>query len=252
MKRFGLTSLIILLIISVTALAQDNRPSLVLSGIYVIPTGAFGDDLGDDAHLTRRAGFNFGKDVGLAINGYGLGVELITPLRLKGISWMISLRGLVDGMTDDAADPFFEELISDSVSSPPLWFYLGHWINIPLMTGFRYSLPIFGGMQVHAQVQAGINFSRPGEIKVAAKGAFAEERKFDFARDFGVEAGVGIDFPYRFTLGVRYLYMDTPRYTGQLFLSEKFFPNIYEHVTGILGEERSISMITVQLGYYLF
>ena len=79
MKRILAISLLILLVQSSMLHAQDWSVSLLISGIASQPTGDYGEELGDDAKLTRRYGFDIGNDIGLAKTGLGVGIELYSP-----------------------------------------------------------------------------------------------------------------------------------------------------------------------------
>ena len=229
--------------------AQSRSIELMISGGVAMPLGDFGDEIGDLAHLTRRSGFYFGEKTGMADMGFGFGADLITPLKLKGFDWLLSSRALFNSQSDKAAEPLFEGLLSDSVN---IIFELGTNINVPILTGFRYSLSLSPNYAFYALAQAGINFSKPGSRQASAKGVIAEKTSYNWRRDFGVEVGLGVDLFRKFNLGIRYLNLNTPRYEGKRVLSEQFFPQIVWRQNPIYGEERSISMYTISLGYYLF
>jgi len=249
MKYFLITFCMIILFSLPLVNAEDSNLSLLVNGKFILPTGDFGKNIGENPHMTRRNGFNFGDNVGLAQMGYGFGIELITPLKFSGLAWTLGSRLLVNGVDGSAVESEFSHQLGDSVN---LSFSFGNWLNIPVMTGFRYSYSINQRTVVHFNMQAGINISKAASRKASVRNLTAENTTFSFTRDFGFEVGGGIDFLKSFNLGFRYLNLNSPRYEGTRTLSEKQFPEIYSRKNVILGEERPISMFIVTLGYYLF
>lgn len=249
MKWFIISFCIVMLFLLLPANAQENTLSLLIDGILVLPTGDFSKNIGENPQLTRRNGFNFGNDVGLAQPGYGFGIELITPLRIKGLAWTLGSRLLVNGVDDSAVESEFTQQLGDSVN---LRFQFGDWLNIPVMTGFRYSYSVTDNMAVYMSVQAGVNISRAASREVKVGDLTVENTSFSFTRDFGFTFGGGINLLDRLNLGFWYLNLNSPRYEGTRKLSEKQFPEIFSRENAILGEEQPISMFIITLGYYLY
>jgi hypothetical protein len=249
MKRF----LFALFTAHMIALSILCAQQVLISGNITVPTGDFGKDIGENPLLRERAGFDIGKNVGLAETGFGAGAELITPVTLGGLDWILSARLLTNSSNIAAIETEFEHQLGDTVD---IEFEYGNWINIPVMTGFRYNYSLAPNFSMHALIQVGINVSKAATRKatreIAGMDSTVEETSFEFARDFGVEFGLGIELANKFNLGVRYLALNSPRYEGTRKLSEKQFPGIFSRESAILGEQRSISMILVTLGYYLF
>ncbi|HPN36694.1 MAG TPA: hypothetical protein PK843_19490 [bacterium] len=229
--------------------AQQGDLSLHLFASVSQPSGDFGKDIGPNAGATRRNGYYVGDRVGLAQTGYGMGAELITPVWFKGMNWLFSVKGLVNGVDSRAVTSDFAHHLGDSLN-PVMDF--GSWYNIPIMTGFRYNYYFSHQIAIFGLVQAGINLAKAPAKKITVGSIVGEDTKFEFARDFGYEIGLGLLWNQTYNLCFRYLQLSKPRFDGDQRLSELVFPHIYDRNKALLGEERSISMFVVTLGVQLF
>ena len=248
MKRYMFFVLVLTLFAS-TVFAQPSELALHLFGIASVPNGDFGKAIGDNARITRRAGFDIGDKVGLAQMGFGGGAELISPVWFKGLQWVLSTKVLMNAADEGTVQSEFRSQLGDSVD---VEFEYGQWINIPVMTGFRYDLHFTHKYTLYGILQAGVNLSKAASKKAIVGQVTAEDTKKEFARDFGFEVGLGLLFDQTYNIGFRYLALSTPRYEGTRKLSEKQFAEIFSRENAILGEERSISMFVVTLGIQLF
>lgn len=249
MKRYLITLLIVPFVITSLLYAQNEELALVIFGSTSLPTGDFGKDIGKFPKMTRRAGFDVGDKEGLAQTGFGVGAEIITPVKFKSLSWILSGKFLYNGVDGSAVQSEFRHQLGDTVD---INFDFGNWINIPVMTGFKYDFRLSHKLVLYGMLQGGINVSKAASLKATVAGITVEKTTFDFARDFGYEVGLGLLFDHRYNIGFRYLALSTPRYEGTRKLSEIQFTEIYSRKTAILGEERSISMFVVTLGVQLF
>lgn len=249
MKRAIFTLLFVLLMLPYTLQAQSEYVSLMISAYGSLPNGDYAEKIGENPLLTRRFGFDIGSNVGLAKTGYGVGLELYTPVLVNGLDWMISMRYLANSTDGTTAEAKFEQLMGDSVD---LIYKTGTWINIPVMTGLRYKCQFSNDLGAAVLLQGGINFSRAASRTGTIGDVRAEETTFDFARDFGYQIGMSIELFKKWNLGFSYLSLSKPRFEGSRTLSEKVFPEIFSRENEILGEARSVSMYLISLGYYLF
>ena len=229
--------------------SQTSDLSVQLFAIVSQPNGDFARNITNNTGMMEQHGFWIGDKIGLAKTGFGTGVELMSPVWFKWLQWVFSSMVIINGVDGSATEAKFRSQLGDSVN---VNFNYGLWLNIPVMTGFRYDHNFTARYTVYGIVQAGVNLSRAPSKKAVVNGVIAEESKYSFARDFGYEAGVGFMYNQRYNLSMRYLLLGTPRYDGTRRLSEKVFPHIFSRVNDILGEERSISMIVVTLGIQLF
>jgi len=249
MKSITVYASVLILLLSFPSLkAQDDAISLTLLGNVLLPVGPFGEKIGPEAQITRRFGFDYGKKVGLANTGFGMGAEIRKGVLAKNLAWVISAKCLVNPAEASKITSFFREVLGDTVD---ISFDFGRWINIPVFTGFYYSRGFGKSLSLYGTVQTGINITRQPYRRATVAGKLVEETTFKFTPDFGFEAGFGIELWKKYNLGVRYLNLSSPRYEGSRRLNEIFFTSIPKRVMNVDGDERPISMLMVFLGYTL-
>ena len=249
MKQIFFVSIFMLTMFSTMLHAQEDDFDLLISAYFSQPNGDYYEKIGEDARATRRYGFYIGDEVGLAKQGFGLGVELFTPVILDGLGWVFDIRYLSNETDAVIAETHFSELLGENAN---LVYTTGTWINIPIMTGFRYKLHLLPNFVPSVLLQAGINLTKAPTRNASRNGVTGEDTSFRFTRDFGYEVGLGVDLFRKFNIGLTYLYLNTPRYEGTRNLSENVFPEIFSRENQIIGESRSISMFLVNVGYYIF
>ncbi len=249
MKSITVCASALILLLSFPSLkAQDNSISLTFLGNVLLPVGSFGEKIGNEPQLTRRFGFNYGKKVGLANTGFGMGAEVRKGVLARNLAWVISAKFLVNPADASKITSFFRGALGDTVD---IFFDFGRWINIPVFTGFYYSRGLGKDLSLYGTLQTGINITRQPYRKAIVAGQIVEETTFKFTPDFGFEAGFGIELWKKYNLGVRYLNLSSPRYEGSRRLNETFFTSIPKRVMNVDGDERPISMLMVFLGYQL-
>lgn len=266
MKRIGLTLAVLVFLLGGIMYGQvTDDLSVHLYGTLSQPTGDFGKEKGENAFPTRRFGFSIGDEVGLATTGFGGGAELSSSVWFEGLQWIFSMNALTNPVDKSALEPIYSDMLTDTSRTVSVALEFGQWINIPILSGFRYDYELSSGLTVYGLIQGGMNFSRRPSQKAivditptegsqvkAQEDLVAEDTKYDFARDFGFGAGAGLVINNRFNVGVRYFQLNHPKYEGTRQLSEKVFPDIFKRENEILGEERSISMLVVTLGIRMF
>ncbi len=263
---------IILMLLSSTLYSQQGELSLHLFGTASLPNGDFGKKSDNYTRVTRLSGFKTGDEIGLAQAGIGVGAELIAPVWFRGLNWVLSGRILVNNVKGETAlSRYRSQIVGDTTVTTNIIkqrnvinsidLELGRWINVPVMTGFRYDHHFSHKYMVYASLQAGLNLSKaPNKtatvgitsLEGVKESITADDEHFKFARDFGYEVGVGFVFYQTYNIGFRYLALSTPRFDGNRKLSEKVFPEINSRDDVILGEGRSISMFIMTLGIQLF
>ena len=246
MKR-NLFFILFLFLVAGTVFGQGSELAVHFFGIGSIPNGDFGEKSANDTKLTRRSGFQIGDKIGLAGSGYGAGFELISPIGISSIQWIFSSKTIINVTKSESVE---QEFTSELGSIVELEY--GTWLNIPVMSGFRYDYLFTSGVTLYGTLQGGVNFSKLASRKATVENVTVEETEFDFARDFGFECGFGLLFNQRYNLGFRYLNLSTPRFDGNQKLSETVFPGIFSRENTIMGEERSISMFIMTFGIQLF
>jgi hypothetical protein len=227
---------------------EDQRVSVSVFGSYTIPLGMYAEKIGDNASLTRRFGLTYGSEAGLATPGFAFGVEVLTGVLTPNLEWVISVQGIVNGVDNSEVEDLFEDEVDDSVD---VSVENGHWIHIPVLTGLTYFVDLSTDLRIFGTLQAGINFTRQPYRRALVGGTPVEETTFTFAFDFGFAAGIGIEFLRSFQVGARYYGLDTPSYQGTRTLNPNYFPSIPRLETQVSGDERSVSLIAIYVGYTL-
>ncbi len=227
------------------AYAQYPETSLQFHGSLSLPTGEYGNMIGDDPKLTRRAGFDFGGEIGMAGTGFGFGAEFVTPTGVTGLGWILNATVIFNHVETGDITDLFTHVYGDTNA---LSFEFDNWINIPVMTGLRYQYQVLTEIHLFASLQGGINFTDAPDFKATVNGIIAEETTYDRTIDFGFGGSFGIIYQNRYTLEIKYLDLDTPTYEGQRKLSELVFPEIARRITSITGENRNVSMVLITLG----
>lgn len=226
-----------------------NEFSIMVSGYLSLPTGDFGEKIGDGARVTRRQGLDIGQNVGLATTGFGAGLEIQKEVITSGLHWIVSLRMLYNNTDPATAESIFKQEFGDTAAFE---YETGSWLNLPILTGFRYNYPVTGDLTLSAFVQGGINFVQAPSRKATLGGIQIEETTFDFTQDYGYELGLGAELFRNYFIALSYLDLGTPLLRGKRLLSREGFPEIIYPETQIIGEERSISMFLVTFGYYIY
>jgi len=250
-------------------MSRDGELALHLFAAACLPNGEFGADEDTYTRVTRISGFEIGDKIGLGQTGFGIGAELIAPVWVQGLEWVLSSRILVNGINSDAImTEYRSQFIADTVTVDrekkaveDIFLDFGQWIHIPTMTGLQYKYHFSHIYTVYGILQAGVNLSRAPSKKATVRLATiegfkesvtAEDTEYEFVRDYGFEIGAGFVLNQTYNLGFRYLNLNTPRYQGVRRLSEEVFPDISSREDDIIGEERSVSMFLITLGIQLF
>jgi hypothetical protein len=267
--RSKLSFLLVLSLFASTLFAQKEELGLHFFGSASLPSGDFGKEEDNFTRVTRITGFKSGDKIGLATMGVGVGAELIAPVWFSGLKWVLSTRILINGVNDESVKSVYRsQFVGDTViykyekkAVNSISFELGQWINIPILTGFRYEYHFSSKYTVYGIIQAGMNLSKAPSQKATVvlmgldgtKESFnAEDTEYEFARDFGFEIGVGFVLNQRYNLGFRYLALNTPRFDGTRNLAVQVFPEIFSLENTITGEDRSVSMFVVSLGIQFY
>mgnify|MGYP000872186478 CR=1 FL=1 len=229
-------------------LAQNEKASVTVSIAALNPVGGFSERIGDDAKTTRRSGFQIGKNAGLAATGAGIGIEFNQPISNNRISWLLSGRLLINPTDVTEISEFFQDELGDSIA---VSFENGAWINIPLFTGFAYKIPLTSSWALESSVQAGVNITRQASRKAIVAGRTVEKTRFFFTPDFGVEAGLAVEWRQKIRLGVQYLNLASPRYEGIRKLDAGYYTTIPKLEMNVDGDERPVSMLVFSWGYRL-
>lgn len=249
MKHLLVVLMVMVAVLPVPGRAQEEAvPSFTLYGSAVLPVGTYRASLGANPGVTRRFGFTIGEDAGLATVGAGVGCDLRLPVLTRGLDWVVSLQGLINGMRTEDALELFRDDLDDTVA---IGMSTGAWIHIPLFTGLTYGLDLGAGMRLDVTAQGGIHVTRQASRTVTVNGTVVEETSFRFMPDFGYQLGAGIAFTGGYQIQLRYVDLGTPRYEGTQVLNEKYFTSIPRKENAINGDPRRVAMLLIALGYTL-
>lgn len=239
---------VLLFFCSPSIVAQEGEPGFTLFGTFLTPVGKYGSKMGENAAITRRFGFDIGEEAGLAVPGFGVGVEFRVPVLAEGVAWVVSLQGLTNGIDATEVTDFFTDQLHDSIR---VAFATGSWYHIPLFTGLMYSFNLTEGARFSVSLQGGVNVTQQASRTVETDGVTVERTTFRFMPDFGYQAGIGLTFLGDYQLLVRFCSLGTPRYEGTRVLNEAFFTTIPRRENAISGDPRPVKMLLVSLGYTL-
>ncbi len=231
-----------------TLLTNKEELTFNIQGIVSFPNSSFGTLSDNQTLITKRTGLKTGDKIGLAQTGFGIEMELNTPVWTKGMSWIISAKALINPTNGEEIESIYRSEWKDTVN---VELDLGTWINIPIMTGLKYSFDVTKDFELFGLAQTGVNISKAPSLKATEGNVTIEETNYEFITDYSVEVGVGIIYNQKFKLGVNYFNGGTPRYRGTKELNPLYFPGIFNVNTDIIAEERRISMFTIVLGIVL-
>jgi hypothetical protein len=245
MKPCFKTLTLLLVIFSTTALVAQE---VILLGNLSLPVGGYGKSLGDDPHVTRRSGFDVGDGAGFATEGFGIGTEFSFPVKFKGVSWITGLTLVINGTNDEELTQTFKQLLGGE----DIKFNYGRWIQMPVMTGFKYSLSLGCRISFYGMVQGGINFIHTATRKATASDVTVDERTYEFSREFGYGLGGGLVVNKKYDLGVRFFDFGDAMFDGTRNLSMTYFGQAYDMHgrDAILGQKIPVSFLLMSLGYH--
>jgi hypothetical protein len=245
MRRLLIWTLLII-IISLTDLYAQR---VSVYGSLSIPTVDFAKNLGDNPKETRREGFDVGDDAGFASIGGGIGAEITVLTGLKGLTWNSGFTFIVNSTDASGATKAFKNILGDTVD---VKFEFGNWIQLPIMTGLKYSYNLSDNWQLYGIAQIGLTIIKAPTRTATVSGNIVDERTYDISQEFGYSFGVGMAIFNDFDLGLRYFNFRSPKFNGERTLSMSYFNRAYEMVGTdvILGEEFPVSFLLITAGYH--
>ncbi|MCF6269803.1 MAG: hypothetical protein L3J41_08840 [Melioribacteraceae bacterium] len=250
-------SLILIFILLISAIhAQDGDAPLTdneeltfnVHGILSFPNSSFGTLSDNKTSRTNRIGLKIGDKIGLAETGFGIGAELNTPVWTEGMNWIVSAKILINPTNSTEIQSIYRSQWDDSVN---VELDVGNWINLPLMTGLKYTFNLFNNFEFYGLAQGGANFSKAPSFIATEGSVTIEKTNYEFVTDYSVELSIGIIYNKTYNIAFSYFNGGTPRYRGTRELNPIYFPKIFDVKSDIIAEERSISMFTLTLGIEL-
>lgn len=181
MRPFAVVILCMLLFTAFNLYAQLPMGQFGIFGALSLPQGDFG---GDDPET----------DNGMAKTGYGGGLSFTFPLGAPNLSWQ------TDGMIilNSIDESVFEDQGLDIKG--------GRWMNIPIMTGLKYSSGISPVMEFFILAQVGLTFINGPDMDVSEAGmADYEKWEIGSGTSFGFGIGAGVTLSSKLNFSLRYL-----------------------------------------------
>jgi len=244
-KQLRTGSVIFFLLMTTIMYGQNKEITLQFFGGASIGVGEFAKKIGSPIEITRRSGFAYGPEVGLAATGFAFGAEITFPILVEGLGWQLSTKAIINPTNKEEIESRFNE---DPLVLKALTFETGSWINIPIFSGFSYGIKVADDLNVYAHLQAGINFTQQASRKATYDGTVVEDTKYRMMPDFGMEAGISLELFDNYVLSARYLNLGSPRYEGTRTLNEKLFTEIPQREFKIEAEEKPVSMMLITIG----
>lgn len=197
------------------------------------PIGAFANMTYDPNTLVSDCGiFDENVNCGAASTGFNFGVEAMLPMKTEKLSFTFSVDILYNGMNSVAKkylnimaayvdNSFRQEMQSSgvtTVSSSCVVSGKPAYLNIPLMIGFKYDIPLNSEMKLFAEggVGANIRFITPIKLTERASytsGGYYDEitvvETFNYATkgSFAFRVGAGLKFAENLSLSAYYYYI---------------------------------------------
>ncbi|MCK9282450.1 MAG: hypothetical protein M0P71_17690 [Melioribacteraceae bacterium] len=260
MKQIKYLFLIFLLISFGTdsiVLAQNEKATVVIKAGISLPSGVYSNSIANNSSISRRSGFDFGDDIGLALAGPAFSVELTSPIsKIKGLGWIFSGRLIINPTNSDDLQNFYQNSLKNSTRDTAVFsFDIGSWVHIPFMTGFSYGYNLLDDINVYATIQGGIDIAQQPYRKVDAFFTKSqtteniEDTKYDVAVSYGLSAALEFEFFESYNLSFNYLNLGNPSFTGSRTLNPKFFTGIFDTTTKIAGDKRPVNMFLISFGY---
>ncbi len=195
--RVFLTSILILCV--GTVFAQKQKSTFGMHASLSLPSGDFGNTLGDRA--------------GGARTGFGIGAAGTVPIGSQGLSWVIDLTFILNSMDLSV----LEELFSDPGTEVNI--DAGKWANIPLVSGLQYAGRVSPTLEIYVVGLAGLNLVKApsADITVTAFGETVNSKiDYDTGTSFAYGFGGGVLLNKKFNIGVRYYGLGTPQFSGAI------------------------------------
>jgi hypothetical protein len=214
-------ALYLIIILPNCAYAQD--PSFSVFAGLALPSGDFGDDGSEND--------------GFAKTGFCAGVDYTKPLPVEGLGWYSSLSVIYNPLDKDKLEELlsdeFDEDLEDMMKS-------GSWLNIPILTGLKYTFELEQNMNLFLLGQAGLNIAKINKIKFEEDGEDLAEMTFKTKTSIGFGIGAGVSFS-NFTITARYLGLGEPEIEPEVEADGES-----EELDSM---DKSISMMTLTLGF---
>lgn len=241
--------------LSGAAMAQGTF-TLKLGGGF--PMGDFADAKADYNNGDLRWGLRDKHTDGGAGLGFNLGFEYNMPVAsINGLGVVISVDAFYNGLNEDLND-FFADYKEDLDNNFDSWsLKLPSYLNVPVMVGAKYDLPLTSGISLYGAGAVGANLRIVTPYELMREGTYmgstvtvTDKIEFDAAVTFGFRLAAGVTFAEKYSVELGYYNLGAGKVKGE----EK---EIWEYTDGTPDDTdkdkftlKSItpSLFTVRLG----
>ena len=202
------------------AMAQGTF-TLKLGGGF--PMGDFADAKADYNNGTMRWGLQTKHTDGGAGLGFNAGFEYNIPVStVNGLGVVISVDAFYNGLNEELTD-YYADLKEDLDNNFDSWsLTLPNYLNIPVMVGAKYDLPLTSGINLYAAGAAGLNMRivSPYEEKIegtiyGASATYTETIEYESAITFGFRLAAGVTFAEKYSVELGYYNLGAGKVKGE-------------------------------------
>lgn len=224
--------LLITFFTSLSAWAQ-TKPIWNVSVGGTFPIGKFSSFSYDPNTMVTTCGFlDENVNGGAASLGFNLGIEALVPLQNHKLSFTISADFNYNGVNSDSKkylnlaaeylDNTFRSQVQrdggSSINSSCVVERTPSYINIPILAGLRYTMPLNDGMDFFAECGIGANLRFITPIKLMErisylygghyfKMSIEEQFKYSMKGSLAFRLGAGVKFTEKMSLSAYYYYL---------------------------------------------
>ena len=186
-----LTFLLVTLLVS-ASYSQVEKSYFSVIGSFATPLGEFKDD--DELDTD-----------GLALGGFSGGAQYTLPLWNQYVAIMAEASLLIDFFNRDEAEDIVPYGLLDDLKG-------GTYINVPILTGMKLTIPIVSVIKIYATGQVGFNIMNESDLEGEVGTDATVSLEFDSDVTLAVAGGGGIIIADQLSLGVRFLSLGEPEY----------------------------------------
>lgn len=270
------TILLIALLASLSVQAQNSTTwNVSVGGSF--PIGDFTSFSYDPNTLVTNCGLmDIDANGGAASAGFNLGVEALFPMQDDNLSFSLSADLNYNGINSDGkrylnlVASYLDNTLRNqvqsnwgtSVSSSCVVDGTPSYLNIPLLAGMRYTMPMKNGMDFFAEGGIGMNLRLVTPIKFIERmnflyGGYYEEMTIDARYKYAMKGtlafklGVGVKFAEKLSLGAYYYYLGAGDVSGTIIAKDANDSSIQPSEQSAQYGTVNPMMAVVKLCYYL-
>ena len=205
-------SVIAFAIILMMALPLSAQTNVFMNFAGAFPSGEFAD--GDDSSF----GLITNDSEGGAGLGFNAGLKINVPVSVKGLSVMISLDGIYNGLNSELKE-YFEDYVDTHESNYDEYiFKKPQYINVPVMAGLNYTYRFNDQIGLFAEAGLGPNLriiTKMEEYKETATYKTEDTRQYDPKISLAYQFGGGLEFNRRFIVGLSFYNLGSSKVKGK-------------------------------------